>query len=61
MRKRLWSPLLAIQCALCSAGAARCDDRSLVVLFGPTGEDTGRQAAHAVADSTHDWLINRRG
>ena len=56
MRKRLWRPLLAIQCALCSAGAARCDDRSLVVLFGPTGEDTGRQAAHAVADSTHDWL-----
>src|ERR1019366_5692206 len=42
--------------ALFSAGPARSDDRSLVVLFGRTGEDTGRQAAHSIADSTHDWL-----
>jgi hypothetical protein len=56
MRNQLWLPVPALLLALFSAGPARSDDRSLVVLFGPTGEDTGRQAAHSIADSTHDWL-----
>lgn len=56
MRNRLWLPLLVLLWELFSAGPAHCDDRSLVILFGPTGEDTGRQAAHSVAESTHDWL-----
>ena len=56
MRNQLWLPVPALLLAVFSGGPARSDDRSLVVLFGPTGEDTGRQAAHSIADSTHDWL-----
>jgi len=56
MRSGLWLPVPALLLALVSAGTARSDDRSLVILFGPTGEATGRQAAHSIADSTHDWL-----
>lgn len=53
-RLRLRNAALLI--AIFSAGAARSEDRALVILFGPTGEDTGRQAAHSIAESTHDWL-----
>jgi hypothetical protein len=56
MRNRLGRMIAALVLAMVLAGPARCDERALVVLFGPTGEDTGRQAAHSAADSAHDWL-----
>jgi hypothetical protein len=56
MQNQLWLTIPALQLALFSAVPASCDDRSLVVLFGPTGEDAGRQAVHSIADTTHDWL-----
>jgi len=56
MRIELRLSVPALLLAVISAGPARSEDRSLVVLFGATGEDIGRQAAHSLADSTHDWL-----
>jgi hypothetical protein len=56
MCKPWWLPITAILLALVLAGSARSEERSLVLLFGPTGEENGRQAAHSVADTTHDWL-----
>jgi hypothetical protein len=41
MRSGLRLPVPVLLLALVSAGTARSDDRSLVILFGPTGEAAG--------------------
>jgi hypothetical protein len=46
----------AVLLSVLLAGQARADERSLVVLFGPTSEEAGQVAAHAVAGTAHDWL-----
>ncbi len=56
MRHPFWLPLLALVLASFSPGVARADERSLVILFGPTADDTVRQSAHFVADTAHEWL-----
>ena len=55
MRIRLWLSAFALLAVL-AAGQARADDRSLVVIFGPTGEKTGELAVHSVAGTLHNWL-----
>jgi len=55
MRIRLWLSGFALLAVL-AAGPARADDRSLVVIFGPTGEKTGELAVHSVAGTLHNWL-----
>jgi hypothetical protein len=48
--------LAAVLLSVLLAGQVRADDRSLVVLFGPTSEEAGQSAAHSVAGTAHDWL-----
>ncbi|MFN7997751.1 MAG: hypothetical protein U0Q18_29295 [Bryobacteraceae bacterium] len=56
MRNPVCLVLFAAALALSSAWPARSEDRSLVILFGPTGEESGKQAAHSVANAAHEWL-----
>ena len=53
MRNGLWFLSIGL---IALVPAARADDRSLIVIFGPTTDESGGRAAHAAADLAHDWL-----
>ena len=56
MRNPMCVLLFALMAALAWTTPARCADRSLVLLFGPTSAEHAQQAAHPVATPALNWL-----
>jgi hypothetical protein len=56
MRNRSYTLLFALTAAVAWIAPARSEDRSMVLLFGPTGADHAQQAAHSVAATALNWL-----
>ncbi len=56
MRNQSRLSIAVILLWLAAAGHARAEERSLVILFGPTAEDSGRAAVQALAGTAHEWL-----
>jgi hypothetical protein len=48
--------IFVVLCALSRSAPSLADGRGLVILFGPTSEESGRLAAHAIAGTAHNWL-----
>jgi hypothetical protein len=56
MRNPVCVLLFALMAALAWTTPARCADRSLLLLFGPTSAEHAQQAAHPVATTALNWL-----
>jgi hypothetical protein len=55
MRLRSWFPVVALLAGF-AAGPVHAGDRSLVIIFGPTGEKPGSLAVHSAAGTLRNWL-----
>ena len=56
MQKRFYAFLFAFLTAAVCRAPVRAEDRSLVILFGPTTVEHAQQAAPAAAAAAHNWL-----
>jgi hypothetical protein len=56
MHTRFCTLLFALAAAVAWNAPSRAEDRSLVLLFGPTSAEHAQQAAHSVAAATLNWL-----
>ena len=56
MRNHACLPVFALVALAACAGAARADDRSIVLVFGPVAADRAAAAAQVATASAHNWL-----